>query len=118
MPSRPERDWGRLNLVPRLRTDETLSSWLERFASVYALTVREFAEWLGYRPLHSVYALWRIDLDASPPADFVARLSQLTGLSAQTIDAHRIPSSGAFITTAASCILFPVLGRGGPLPTA
>jgi hypothetical protein len=52
----PERDWRRLDLAPRLHTDETLSSWMERFAGAYALKVRDFAEWLGYRPLNSVYA--------------------------------------------------------------
>jgi len=31
---------GRLQLVPRFRTDETVSSWLERFAGGYGMTVR------------------------------------------------------------------------------
>lgn len=38
----PARARARLNLAPRLRTDETLSSWLERFAAAYGLTQGEF----------------------------------------------------------------------------
>lgn len=89
--------WERLSLAPRLRADETLSSWMERFAGAYALKVREFAEWLRYRPLHCVYAAWRLDLDVSPPADFAVRLAQLTGLCAREIEAHRLAASGMLV---------------------
>jgi hypothetical protein len=89
--------WERLSLAPRLRADETLSSWMERFAGAYALKVREFAEWLRYRPLHSVYAAWRLDLDVSPPADFAVRLAPLTGLSAREIEAHQLAASGMLV---------------------
>jgi hypothetical protein len=92
--SRPAPGWRRLDLAPRLRADETLSSWMERFAGAYALKVRDFAEWLGYRPLYSVYAAWCLDLDVSPPPDFSVQLSQLTGRSAQTIEAHRLAAAG------------------------
>jgi hypothetical protein len=87
--------WRRLDLAPRLHTDETLSSWMERFASAYGLKVREFAEWLGYRPLQSVYAAWCLDLDVSPPADFAARLSQLSGLTVRAIESRRLSPSAA-----------------------
>jgi hypothetical protein len=90
----PEPDWRRLDLTPRLHTDETLSSWMERFAGAYALKVRDFAQWLGYRPLNSVYATWCLDLHASPPTDFAVRLLQLSGLSARIIEAHRLSAVG------------------------
>lgn len=93
--SGPEPDWRRLDLAPRLHSDETLSSWMERFAGAYALKVRDFAEWLGYRPLSSVYATWCLDLDVTPPTDFAVRLSQLSGLSARAIEAHRMSAVGA-----------------------
>lgn len=85
---------GRLQLVPRFRTDETLSSWLERFAGGYGMTVRDFTQWLGYRQSQPYEGLSRIDLDIDPPADLAPVLSRVSGLTAQVIEAQRmIPDS-------------------------
>jgi hypothetical protein len=85
---------GRLQLVPRFRTDETLSSWLERFAGGYGMTVRDFTQWVGYRQSQPYEGLSRIDLDIDPPADLAPVLSRVSGLTAQVIEAQRmIPDS-------------------------
>ena len=90
----PAHERGRLDLVPRLRPDETLSSWLERFAGAYGMKLRDFTQWLGYRALHSVHGGLRLDLDVSAPADLAPLLSQLTTHSAPTIEAHRMTALG------------------------
>lgn len=90
----PTRECGRLNLVPRLRADETLSSWLERFAGAYGMKVRDFTQWLGYRALHSVHGGLRLDLDICAPADLAPLLAKLTAHSAQTIETHRMTALG------------------------
>jgi hypothetical protein len=85
----PAKARARLNLAPRLRTDETLSSWLERFAAAYGLTQGEFMRWLGY-PNSFSYGRSLIDLDASPPADFCGIMEQHAGTPAHSLEKHRL----------------------------
>jgi hypothetical protein len=87
--SAPTATRARLNLAPRLRVDETLSSWLERFAGAYGLKLGEFMRWLGYRNLFS-YGQALIDLDAAPPSDLAEIMQQHTGISAHAIEDHRL----------------------------
>jgi hypothetical protein len=84
-----DRPRARLNLAPRLRDDETLSSWLERVAGAYGMRLGDFARWLGYRDLVS-YGQPLIDLDVSPPADLAAIMGQHTGISAHVIEGYRL----------------------------
>lgn len=79
----------RLNLAPRLRSDETLSSWLERFAAAYGMTLGEFMRWLGYRNVFS-YGCLHMDLDVTMPADLVEVLASHAGISIEEIEAHRL----------------------------
>jgi TniQ len=85
----PTATRARLNLAPRLRADESLSSWLERFAGAYGLKLGEFMRWLGYRNLFS-YGQALIDLDAAPPSDLAEIMQQHTGVAAQAIEDHRL----------------------------
>jgi hypothetical protein len=85
----PPRARVRLNLAPRLREDETLSSWLERFGGAYGLTLGEFMRWMGYRAPFS-YGQALIDLDAHPPRDLSGILEQHTGVSARVFDQRRL----------------------------
>jgi hypothetical protein len=80
---------ARLNLAPRLRDDETLSSWLERFAAAYGLKLSEFLRWLGYKNLFS-YAQPLIDLDESPPADLAQIMRSHAGIGPEVIEQHRL----------------------------
>lgn len=85
---------ARLNLAPRLRPDETLSSWLERCAGAYGLTLPRFLRWLGYSERFS--AAWsRIDLDVAPPIDLATIMASHTGLAPEAIEARRLPPEGA-----------------------
>lgn len=90
----PLRPRARLALAPRLHANETLTSWLERFAGAYGMTVREFVLWLGYPDLLG-YAQAPYDLDVSQPPDLAAVLGAHAGLDAQRIAAHRMRGSGA-----------------------
>lgn len=85
----PLRPRARLNLAPRLHAEETLTSWLERFASAYGMTIREFLLWLGY-PDFFRYADNSYDLDGTSPADLAGVLAAHTGIGAQVIAAHRM----------------------------
>ncbi len=87
--SAPTARRARLNLAPRLRVDESLSSWLERFAGAYGLKLGELMRWLGYRNLFS-YGQALIDLDAVPPSDLAEIMQQHTGVAAQAIEDHRV----------------------------
>jgi TniQ len=80
----------RLHLSPRLRCDETLSSWMERFAGAYGMTLREFARWIGYRNLYSAHGQLTVDLDVSPPGDLPPILSALAGVSEEIIRTHEL----------------------------
>ncbi len=71
----PPRPRARLNLAPRLHPDETLSSWLERFAGAYGMRLREFFLWLGYRNFLG-YCEVPHDLDVSPPPDLAGARSR------------------------------------------
>jgi len=85
----PPRGRARLNLVPRWREGETLSSWLERLAGAYGLTLGEFWQWLGYPALYS-YGVSRIDLDLQPPPDLIDILEQHTGVSSHRFNQQRL----------------------------
>src|SRR5437879_4917967 len=80
---------ARLNLAPRVRRDETLSSWLERFAGAYGLKLGEFMRWLGYRNLFS-YGQPLVDLDAAPPIDLADIMQQHAAIAAHAIEEHRL----------------------------
>lgn len=90
----PPRPRARLNLAPRLHTDETLSSWLERFAGAYNMTLREFFLWLGY-PDFLGYCQVPYDLDVSPPPDLAGLLASHAGLGAELLAAHRLDAFDA-----------------------
>lgn len=90
----PWRPRARLNLAPRLHAEETLSSWLERFADAYGMTLREFFLWLGYPDL-SRDTFLRYDLDVSPPEDLARVLAPHAGIPARWIAAHRLKDRGA-----------------------
>ncbi|MBW4053734.1 MAG: TniQ family protein [Proteobacteria bacterium] len=90
----PPRPRARLNLAPRLHPDETLSSWLERFAGAYGMTLRELFLWLGYRNFLG-YCEVPHDLDVSPPPDLAGVLASHTGLSAELLAAHRMEAFDA-----------------------
>jgi hypothetical protein len=87
--SAPTATRARLNLAPRLRVDETLSSWLERFAGAYGLRLGEFMHWLGYRNPFS-YGQALIDLDVAPPSDLAGIMQQHTATAAHAIEDHRL----------------------------
>jgi hypothetical protein len=91
---RPAGARTRLNLAPRLRIDETLSSWLERFAGAYGLTLGEFMRWLGYRRLFS-YGQPLIDLDVVSPIDLAEIMQQHAGIAANAIEDHRLVETAA-----------------------
>ena len=88
----PLRPRARLNLTPRLHAGETISSWMERYAAAYGLTLREFLCWLGY-PLDSRYAHSSLDLDVAPPPDLAEVLTPHAGLYGEVIDWHRLIGS-------------------------
>ena len=90
----PPRPRARLNLAPRLHPDETLSSWLERFAGAYGMTLGEFFLWLGYRNFLGYHEVPH-DLDVSPPPDLAGVLALHTGLSAELLAAHRMEAFDA-----------------------
>jgi hypothetical protein len=80
-----------LPFVPRPYEDETLWSWVTRTALYWGLTADEFLQRLGV-----VAGVWgqysqNMDLDCSPPADFIRRLSQVTGLSCEFIEGRIVP---------------------------
>lgn len=85
----PYRKGARLNLVPRLRPDETLSSWLERLAGRYAMNPLGLLQWMGYpctrSPSHPVGSrgVGRLDLDIEPPLDLPRTLAHHCGTSAK-----------------------------------
>jgi hypothetical protein len=83
---------ARLNLTPRLHSGETISSWMERYAAAYGLTLREFLCWLGY-PLNSQYIHPSLDLDVAPPPDLAEVLAPHAGLYGEVIDSHRLIGS-------------------------
>ncbi len=89
---------ARLNLAPRLRDDETLSSWLERFAAAYGLKLSEFLRWLGYKNLFS-YAQPLIDLDQSPPADLAQIMRSHAGIGPEVIEQHRLVGAAILWTS-------------------
>jgi hypothetical protein len=88
----PLRPRARLNLAPRLHSDETLSSWLERFAGAYAMSLREFVRWLGYPGLDA--QRWG-DLDVAPPPDLAQVIAPHAGIGAEIIAAHRMDGAAA-----------------------
>ena len=88
----PLRPRARLNLTPRLHPGETISSWMERYAAAYDLTLREFLWWLGY-PLGSRYECPSLDLDVAPPPDLAEVLAPHAGIYGEIIDAHRLIGS-------------------------
>ena len=90
----PPRPRARLNLAPRLHADETLSSWLERFAAAYDMTLREFCVWLGY-PNFLAYCQVPYDLDVAPPPDLAGLLASHAGLTAEFLAAHRMDAFDA-----------------------
>jgi TniQ len=89
---------ARLNLAPRFRHDETLSSWLERFAAAYGLKLSEFLRWLGYKNLFS-YAQPLIDLDKSPPADLAQIMRPHAGIGPEVIEQHRLVGTAILRTS-------------------
>lgn len=91
---RPWRPRARLNLAPRLHAEETLSSWLERFAAAYGMTLRELFLWLGYPDLARA-AYQALDLDVSPPGDLARVLAPHAGIPARWIATHRLDGRGA-----------------------
>jgi hypothetical protein len=95
----PSAARARLNLAPRFRHDETLSSWLERFAAAYGLKLSEFLRWLGYEKLF-FYAQPLIDLDQSPPADLAQIMRPHAGIGPEVIEQHRLVGDFADIATA------------------
>jgi len=85
----PAAGRARLNLAPRLRPDETVSSWLERFAGAYELTLARFLRWLGYPPRFALP--WsRADLDVAPPPDLGEIMRSHAGIAAEAIEMHRL----------------------------
>lgn len=90
----PLRPRARLNLAPRLHADETLSSWLERFAARYGMSIRELFLWLGY-PDFFQFARNPFDLDVVQPADLAGVLAAHTGIGADVIAAHGIDGASA-----------------------
>ena len=96
----PYRKGARLNLVPRLRPDESLSSWLERLAGRYAMNPLGLLQWMGYpctrSPSHPVGSrgVGRLDLDIEPPLDLPRTLAHHCGTSAKEIEALRLPAYG------------------------
>ncbi len=88
----PLRPRARLNLTPRLHPGETISSWMERYAAAYGLTLREFLWWLGY-PLGSRYEGPSFDLDVAPPPDLAEVLAPHAGIYGEIIDAYRLIAS-------------------------
>jgi hypothetical protein len=90
----PLRGRQRLGLAPRLRADETISSWLERLAGAYGMTTIELMRWLGYRTACSYSGVSILDLDVCPPPDLSSVLAQHTAVSAAQIDGHRLPALG------------------------
>lgn len=89
MAKAPPTGRARLNLAPRLRADETLSSWLERFGGAYGMTLARFLLWLGYSKRFG--APWsRVDIDLEPPHDLGEIMLAHAGIAAESIDAHRL----------------------------
>ena len=90
----PLRPRARLNLAPRLHAEETLCSWLERFAARYGMSIRELFLWLGY-PDFFQFARNPFDLDVVQPADLAAVLAAHTGIGAHVIAAQSIDGASA-----------------------
>lgn len=90
----PLRPRARLNLAPRLHAEETLSSWLERFAFRYGMSIRELFLWLGY-PDFFQFARNAFDLDVLQPADLAGVLAAHTGIGAEVIAAQGMDGASA-----------------------
>ena len=71
---------GRLALTPRLHRDELLSSWLNRLAFAYGLTLGELFQWLGYARHNTRTAAVTFDADTEIPKDLAEILAVHTGL--------------------------------------
>src|SRR5690242_18966981 len=94
----PSAARARLNLAPRFRHEETLSSWLERFAAAYGLKWREFLRWFGYKKLF-FYAQPLIDLGQSPPADLAQIMRPHAGIGPEAIEHHRLVGTAILPTS-------------------
>jgi hypothetical protein len=82
-----------LPFVPRPYEDETLWSWVTRTALYWGLTADEFLQRLGV-----IADVWdqdsqNMDLDCSPPSEFIQRLSQVTGVPREFIERHVVSQS-------------------------
>lgn len=80
-------------LIPAPRPDETITSVLDRAASLYATTRGELAEELVRRVTHCRVILEGIDLDANPPHELTEALAEALGCTTGTIERLRVPES-------------------------